>query len=172
MINAILYVLLNQSERKEKIMIDARGKLLAHNLINHSLKLKPGEKVLIETHGVDTPFMNELVKEAYAVGGLPFVNIKMPAIDRNIAAGCTEEQLKLMYKWEEDRMLAMDCYIGVRLPSNGFEESGVAFEKWSFITLFIPANCLWKYAAPLPAGWCCAIHPCNGAGRADEHRRI
>jgi aminopeptidase len=129
-------------------MIDARGKLLAHNLINHSLKLKPGEKVLIETHGVDTPFMNELVKEAYAVGGLPFVNIKMPAIDRNIAAGCTEEQLKLMYKWEEDRMLAMDCYIGVRLPSNGFEESGVAFEKMELYNALYSRKLLMEVRCP------------------------
>ena len=110
-------------------MIDERVKKLAANLIRHSLKVKSGEKVLIETRGIDAAFVSELVRETYAAGGLPFVNLKLPEIDREIQKGCSEEQLRLMYKWEEERMLAMDCYIGIRLPVNSFEESGVAFEK-------------------------------------------
>ena len=42
-------------------MIDARVKKLAWNLIFHSLKVQPGEKVLIETRGIDPAFVSELV---------------------------------------------------------------------------------------------------------------
>ena len=110
-------------------MIDTRVKKLAQNLIGHSLGVKPGEKVLIETRGIDTAFTMELIRAVYQAGGLPFLSIKFPELDREIQKGCSEEQLRLMYKWEEERMLAMDCYIGVRLPVNSFEESGVDFGK-------------------------------------------
>lgn len=129
-------------------MIDARVKKLAYNLIHHSLKLQPGEKVLIETRGIDAPFVSELVKEAYAVGGLPFVNLKLPEIDREITKGCSEEQLKLMYKWEEERMLAMDCYIGIRLPVNSFEESGVSFEKTELYNALYDRKLLMEVRCP------------------------
>ncbi len=129
-------------------MIDARVKALAHNLIYHSLKLRPGEKVLIETRGIDAPFVGELVKEAYAAGGLPFVNLKLPEIDRQVAMHCSEEQLKLMYKWEEERMLAMDCYIGIRLPVNSFEENGVSFEKMELYNALYDRKLLMEVRCP------------------------
>ena len=86
--------------------MDARVRKLAHNLIAHSLKLQPGEKVLIETRGLNVSLVQALVQEAYAAGGLPFVNIKNPRVDRALIEGCSQEQLQLMYKWEEERMLA------------------------------------------------------------------
>ena len=105
--------------------MDARVQKLAHNLITYSLKLQPGEKVLIETRGLNVPLVQALVQEAYAAGGLPFVNIKNPRVDRALIEGCSEEQLKMMYKWEEERMLAMDCYVGIRLPENAYEDGAV-----------------------------------------------
>lgn len=110
-------------------MIDARLKKLAKNLVQFSLKVQPGEKVLIETRGSINHFVKELIRQVYAVGGLPFVSLKDPAIDRTLIEGCSEEQLELMFKWEADRMYAMDCYIGIRVPDNCYEETGVAYEK-------------------------------------------
>ena len=49
--------------------MDARVRKLAHNLIAHSLKLQPGEKVLIETRGLNVSLVQALVQEAYAAGG-------------------------------------------------------------------------------------------------------
>lgn len=110
-------------------MVDERVLKLARNLIRHSLKVQPGEKVLIETRGIAPDFISALVQETYAAQGLPFVNLKLPEVDRELIRGCSEEQLKLMYRWEEERMLAMDCYIGIRMPGNAYEESGVPFDK-------------------------------------------
>lgn len=108
---------------------DQRASKLAHNLITYSLKVKPGEKVLIETRGVDLPFVADLIREVYAAKGLPFLSIKYPYLDRELMQGCTGEQLDLLYKLEADRMHEMDCYIGVRLPENAFEENGVPYEQ-------------------------------------------
>ncbi len=57
---------------------DQRVGKLAHTLVTYSLKVKPGEKVLIETRGADLPFTADLIKEVYAAGGLPFLSIKYP----------------------------------------------------------------------------------------------
>lgn len=129
-------------------MVDERVKKLAHNLIFQSLKLKPGEKVLIETFGVESAFVKELVKEAYAADGLPFVSVKLPEVEREIAKGCSEEQLRLMYSWEEARMLAVDCYIGIRLPVNSFASSGVAFEKMELYNALYDRKLLMEVRCP------------------------
>ncbi len=53
--------------------MDQRIIKLAKNLVNHSCRLKEGEKVLIEAYGDTTKdLVKALVKEAYSVGALPF----------------------------------------------------------------------------------------------------
>ena len=59
-------------------MTDPRIKTLAKNLIGFSCAIKPGEKILIEGNGECTELVKALVKETYAVGGLPFVWPKKP----------------------------------------------------------------------------------------------
>ena len=117
-------------------MIDEREKKLAWNLIHHSLKVQPGEKVLIETRGIMPSFTNALIRETYAAKGLPFVNLRLPDVERELAKGCSEEQLQLMYNWDEHRLLDVDCYIGVRKPENCFADGGVDYaqmEKYNAI---------------------------------------
>lgn len=110
-------------------MIDPRISVLAKNLINYSCKIKPGEKVLIETIGLETPLVKELVKEAYLAGGIPFVTIKEKSIDRALIMGATKEQYKMVAKYEAARMKDMDAYIGVRSGENATELSDVPPEK-------------------------------------------
>lgn len=108
---------------------DQRATQLAKNLVNFSLGVQPGEKVLIETRGIDQPFIADLIAAVYAAGGQPFLSIKFPYLDRALMKGCTQEQMDLLYRLEADRMHEMDCYIGIRHPENAFEESGVPYEQ-------------------------------------------
>ncbi|WDC83485.1 aminopeptidase [Caloramator sp. mosi_1] len=110
-------------------MVDPRITTLAHNLINYSCRLKEGEKVLIETIGLELPLVKELVKEAYKVGAIPFVTIKNKSVDRAILMGATEEQMKMMAKYEAARMSDMDAYIGIRSGDNSSELSDVPSER-------------------------------------------
>lgn len=110
-------------------MIDSRITKLAHNLINYSCRLKSGEKVLIETIGLETPLVKELVREAYEVGAVPFVTIKEKAVDRALLMGATVEQLKMMAKYETMRMSDMDAFIGIRSGENSSELSDVPSDK-------------------------------------------
>ncbi|MBQ6979229.1 MAG: aminopeptidase [Clostridia bacterium] len=110
-------------------MIDERIKKLAKNLVNYSCDLKKGEKILIEAKGIDYMLVNEIVKEVYAVGGIPFVEIFDNRVTRQLLLGQTEEQAKLRAKYDGARMAEMDAYIGIRGGNNSLENSDVPSDK-------------------------------------------
>ena len=110
-------------------MNDPRIEKLAHNLVNYSCEVKPGEKVLIETTGFEVPLSKELIKEVYKAGGIPFITIKNDELRRVLLKECTEEQMKMMASYEIARMKDMDAYIGVRVSENTNELGDVPAEK-------------------------------------------
>ena len=56
--------------------MDSRNLQLAHNLINYSVRLQKGEKLLIELIDEGMELAQALIQEAYKVGGIPFLTIK------------------------------------------------------------------------------------------------
>ncbi|OIK08979.1 aminopeptidase [Bacillus sp. MUM 116] len=99
-------------------MKDPRIEKLANNLINYSVQLQKGEKVLIENFGLQRELVTALVKEAYEAGGFPFVLLKDHQVDRSLLLGAQEEQFNLMADFEANVMKQMDAYIGLRSGSN------------------------------------------------------
>jgi len=110
-------------------MTDPRLTVLAKNLINYSCELKKGEKILIEAHDVDYMLVNELIKEAYALGAFPFLELVNTRIKREMLLGTTVEHSKLAAKFATARMSEMDAYIGVRGSLNSYEYADVPDEK-------------------------------------------
>lgn len=110
-------------------MRDSRIQLLAKNLINYSVRLQKGEKVLIENFGIQPELVKALVEEAYEVGGVPFVSLKEHSIDRSLLMQASEEQLKLEAEFEANVMGKMDAYVGIRAGDNISELSDVPSEK-------------------------------------------
>lgn len=110
-------------------MQDERINKLAKNLITQSCRLKKGEKVLIEAKGIDYMLVNALIKEAYAVGGYPFVEIFDNRVSRELLLGETEEYAELKAKYDAFRMSEMDAYIGIRGGENCNENADVPSEK-------------------------------------------
>ena len=106
-------------------MTDQRLKILAKNLVNYSCDLKKGEKVLIEAKGIDYMLVNEIIKEVYAVGAYPFVEMFDNRVSRELLLGETEEYAKLKAKYDGYRMAEMDAYIGIRGGENCNEFSDV-----------------------------------------------
>jgi len=103
---------------------------LSHLIVNYSIDVQPGEKVLIEYEGeVCIPFVKQLIADVYQSGGKPFVNIRDSRIIAALCMGCDEAQLKyqtdyLLYQYRE-----MDAYIGVRAFDNVSEMADVPAEK-------------------------------------------
>jgi len=110
-------------------MKDPRLEKLAENLINYSVSLKPGEKILIENFGTDLDLAKELIKQVYKAGGVPFLTIKNHELLRVLLSECTEEQIKEMASFEIARMKEMKAYIGIRAGDNVSEMGAVPSEK-------------------------------------------
>lgn len=110
-------------------MKDKRLITLAKNLINYSVHLQKGEKILIENTGIQKELVNELIKAAYEAGGYPFVLLKEPEITRSLLMGAETEQLAIWAEIEAYAMRQMDAYIGLRSGNNINELSDVPGEK-------------------------------------------
>lgn len=110
-------------------MLDARIGKLANTLINYSCRLGAGEKILIESTGLELPLVQELIRQTYEAGGIPFVSIKNRAVERSILMQAGLDQIKLMADYEVRRMQDMDAYIGIRSGDNAAELSDVPPEK-------------------------------------------
>ncbi len=115
--------------------MDIRNKKLAETLVNYSCALKKGEKILIEAKGQGSiPLVNEVVKEVYRVGALPFVDFSSESTERLLYREISEEQLQLMAEWGSNRMKAMDAYMRISATNNVSELSDVPPEKQDLVS--------------------------------------
>lgn len=112
-------------------MRDPRFRQFAQQLVSHAIKVKPGEKVLIEAFDIPTDFTAELIRVIAEAGGLPIVSTYHQSVLRALYSVASEEQMKTIGEVERKRMEAVDCYIGVRGSHNTSEFSDVPKERMS-----------------------------------------
>ena len=93
-------------------MIDSRLEKLAKILVNYSVKVKPGENVLVQDTGVEPAFDRALVKAIHEAGGRAFVSLRDKTLDRALLRDAPPEQVELQARFERERMDEMDCFIG------------------------------------------------------------
>lgn len=110
-------------------MIDPRLKQLSHSLVNYSLCVKKGERVLIECTGEQREFITQLIAEVYQAGGQPFVNIRDTAVTRALLLGADKKQIEFWARYDCVQMDGMDCYLGIRAGENSSELSDVPAEN-------------------------------------------
>lgn len=110
--------------------MDERIKKLAHNLVNYSMAVKPGDKVYVHYIGEATEELaRQVIKEVYQAGGLPFPHYMSQRVLREVLLNCTKEQMQLMAEVDTKEMKAMDCYVGIRGSDNVTELADVPGEK-------------------------------------------
>lgn len=91
------------------------NKELAYNLLNHSVKLQKGEKILIEMLGTDcSDLVIELIKQVKIIGAIPLFNIIDYKVLKEILLNCDETQIKEYAKYDLIKMKEVDAYIGIR----------------------------------------------------------
>ncbi len=118
-------------------MKDLRMEQLAKALLDYSVELKENEKVLIEITSNDSmPLAKELIKYAYEIGGIPFLTVGNPQLQKELLKGCSEEQIKLMAESELVKMRAMSAYIGIRSSENINELSTIDSGKMKIYTKY------------------------------------
>ena len=100
-------------------MNDPRDIKLAQMLVNYSVRIQPGEKVLIDYTGEEcVSLVKRIVREVYAAAGVPFVKCDHPIVTREFLMGCSEEQVKIQDDADLYLMKQMDAYIGIRAAAN------------------------------------------------------
>jgi aminopeptidase len=108
---------------------DLRITKLAEILVNYSLKVKKGEKVLIQNYNAEPEFIKALVRAIHKGGGLAFVDLRDRAIERELYREGAEEQFELQARFELERMKAMDAYIGFTSLRNSFAWKDIPADK-------------------------------------------
>lgn len=117
--------------------MDERNKVLAKNLVNYSIGLQKGEKVLIDVKGLASMELVQLIiREVYSVGAIPFLNISDYKLDRELLLDATADQYKFIGEVAVKQMKGMNAYIGVTSNENSSELSDVPVDKLSIWTTY------------------------------------
>lgn len=110
--------------------MDSRVNKLANVLVEYSCDVKKGEKILISYEGdCCKPLAKQLVREVYAKGGFPYVEIRDSEISREVLLSCEDEQIAFQNEYQLAQMKGMQAYIAIRAGSNTSELSDVPSDK-------------------------------------------
>jgi aminopeptidase len=106
-------------------MKDPRLGTLAGNLLDYSLELKAGEKVLIEADAGAVDLMIALVEAAYQREAVPFVHMGDSRLGRAWLLGAKREQMDLQVKWGMQRLGDVDASVYIMAGANASEMADV-----------------------------------------------
>jgi aminopeptidase len=106
-------------------MRDPRLDILADNLLDYSLELRPGEKVGIDGESGARELMVALTEAAYRRGALPFVEMGDSKLRRAWLLGATREQLDLRASWELAKFKDLDASLYILAGDNASELADV-----------------------------------------------
>ena len=110
--------------------LDKRWQTLAASLVNYSLKVQPGEKVMIMMLEPETVALAEAVHaEVIKAGGYAQIQYMSEAVKHGILRYGTDEQIGWVPEIEAYGMTWADCYLGLRGAFNLDECFDVPAEK-------------------------------------------
>lgn len=113
-------------------MTDPRMEKLADIIVNYSLKLQKGEKVLIETTDAGDEMAKLLVNKTFEAGGIPLVNTYYMSVRRALIMGTNEAAIEEWTRHDEEKMKGMDAYVSVRGGFNNLELIDIPHDKMDF----------------------------------------
>ncbi|MEX0681164.1 MAG: aminopeptidase [Balneolales bacterium] len=111
-------------------MYDSRDQQLAESILNHSVSLKEGERIMINLIGFNgIGLARALVNAVRERNALPFLDIADPEIQRLLLESGDQDY------WKDQAATAglplmkkMDAYVGIRASENIYETSQVSAE--------------------------------------------
>jgi len=106
-------------------MRDPRCARLAHVIVHHSIQLKPGEAVMVESFDLAGGLVLDLVEEIQRARGIPVVVLRDQRVTRSLMRAATEAQFQLQSEMELEDMKRVQCYVGLRAADNVSELADV-----------------------------------------------
>jgi aminopeptidase len=113
--------------------MDPRDVTLADNLVNYSLGVQPGERVMLDFRGSSTEeLMRAMITAVTRAGGVPFPLFGSDAWSRRFLLDASESQVESWGKTHETLMREMQCYVRVNGTDNPFDTGDVPDDarKW------------------------------------------
>lgn len=107
-------------------MQDPRIEKLADLLVNYSVAIKPGEKVLIRGSAVAEPLLKQVYLKVLQAGGLPFVMTTLPGMDELLFKYGSDDQLQYIPPQILSMIETVDAQIGVMAEVNTKALSNIA----------------------------------------------
>ncbi len=99
-------------------MADPRLVRLAETLVNYSVKVKPGDWVMIRGDVVSEPLVVEVVHSVLKAGGLPNINLTSDDITEAYLRSSSDKQLKWVSPVSKLLFNEADVLIALRGVSN------------------------------------------------------
>ena len=112
-------------------MIDSRLKQLCNTLVNYSMNVQKGERVLIENFDCPEELSMQLIKEVYEAGGVPFCTMRSARVQRALLLNATKQQIEDMTRYDAGMMQDMQAYVAFRGALNTSEHADVDDVKLS-----------------------------------------
>ena len=110
-------------------MIDTRVTKLADILVNYSIKVQPGDWVVIRGDVPALPLFNEVVEKVIQAGGHPSVIIQDAQLLETVLKGANQEQLQWIDPLARLASAKADALMTLRAPENTRAFSGIPPEK-------------------------------------------
>jgi aminopeptidase len=112
--------------------VDPRWRKLGDLLVDHSLQVKPGEKVLIAMGELESyPLVRGAFEAVVRAGGYPQVQFLSEGLRHQLLKHGSAEQLSRVPDLEAYGMEWADCYLGLRGASNLHEHDDIPAERLS-----------------------------------------
>ena len=105
-------------------MIDPRVVKMADVLINYSIDIKPGDKLVIYGTPAGAPLVREAFRAALRAGAHPVVRIALPGLDEILFVEASDEQLRFLPRITADEVEYFDARLAIRAAENTKSLSG------------------------------------------------
>lgn len=114
-------------------MHDKRIDQLAKQLVNYSVSLKKGERILIDLFDVPESIGLALIRAVREIGAYPYIQINNSRISREMALHATAEQYDFLANHALAQMEGMQAYIAIRGSDNIYESSDVPASQMALV---------------------------------------
>ena len=106
--------------------MDPRDVTLARNLVNYSMGVQPGERVMLDFRGASTEgLMREMISAVTEAGGVPFPLWGADSWSRRFLRTAAETQVEAWGAVHEKLMREMQCYVRVNGTDNPFDTADI-----------------------------------------------
>jgi aminopeptidase len=107
--------------------MDDRLKKLSETIVNYSVNIKEGDRVLIQYESSNcNPLVKCLIKDIYKNKGIPFVKLLDNELSSLILEGANNKVIDEMYNMKKYEVDSFDVFIRICYTENEYEDSKVS----------------------------------------------